>query len=304
MSHKSKTALLGAVMVVFVFLTTSAQTPLNGFFNKQNDLTIAVSYASKSFENFYRGKELTPGNPAGMGKISSNIYSLYAEYCVSDWLSTTATLPYITLENENNVPDPVHQESEINSLQDLSLFVKARAFKKQFENNAEFTFGGTLGTSVPVGGYEERGILSIGNGAIAVDGGAIAQYKTASNLFLELQALYSFRNNINPDHDLDVPNALLYSAKLGYYNKWFYAHAKIGIQNSLSGYDIGTPEFVDGGGPAGLPQTEVDYATAFFDVYVPFHKSFGISGGYAVNMTGRNQNRDSGFSVGVVYKAN
>ncbi len=279
----------------------TAQTIINGFFPKKNELTVATSYSTKSFDNFYRGETVTKNNPANMGEISSSIFSVYGEYGILDWLSTSATIPYISVENETGVLDPVQGVSQVEGVQDLNVFFKAKALEKNFDNNARLAVGGATGVSLPVGGYEAAGILSLGNGATAIDGCGFVQFTTPSNLFLELQAAYSLKNS----SDFEVPDAMLYSAKLGYYNKWFYAHAKIGIQNSLSGIDIGTPEFAAAGGARALPETEVDYANLNLDVYVPVYKNnFGISTGYLVNMQGRNYDRASSFSLGLVYKTN
>ncbi len=281
--------------------TVSAQTLINGFFPKKNDLTVATSYSYKSFDNFYRGETLAKNNPMNMGEISSSIVSVYGEYGVLDWLSTTINVPYISVENEGDVPDPVIQESQVSGVQDLSVFMKAKIIDKKLNNATKIAVGGATGVTLPIGGYEEAGILSLGNGATAFDGCGFIQLATPSNIFVELQAAYSLRNN----SDFEVPNATIYSAKLGYYNKWFYAHAKVGIQNSLSGFDIGSPEFVAAGGAAALPETEVDYTNFYFDLYVPVYKnSFGISSGYTVNMNGRNYDRASAISLGLVYKAN
>ena len=235
-----------------------------------------------------------------MGEISSYIYSLYGEYGILDWLSASATAPYISVENETGALDPIHGVSKVEGIQDLNLFLKARVLDKKFENNAKLALGGATGISVPIGGYDAAGIISLGNGATAFDGCGFIQYTTAANLFLELQAVYSLKSS----SDFDIPNALVYSAKLGYFNDWFYAHAKIGVQNSLSGFDIGSQEFIDAGRAAALPEAEVDFANVYFDIYVPiFKKSLGISSGYAINMDGRNYNKESAFSVGLVYTA-
>ncbi len=289
-------------MLCFVSISSaSAQTILNGFFPKQNEFTFATSYSYKSYDNFYRGSSVTEGNPLDMGRISSSIISAYGEYGMLDWLSTTVTVPYVSTKNEQGVLDPVLETSQVEGVQDLSVFLKAKILDKKFENSAKLALGGATGITLPVGGYEEAGILSIGSGATAYDGCGFVQFTTPSNIFIELQAAYSLRNNA----DFEIPNATMYSAKLGYYNKWFYAHAKVGIQNSLSGFDIGSQEFIDAGGPGALPETEVDYTNFYFDLYVPVYKnSFGISSGYAINMDGKNYDRASSISVGLVYKTN
>lgn len=287
------------ICCLIFFSSVSAQTIINGFFPKKNDFTIASSYSYKSYDNFFRGSDQTLSNPMNMGEISSTVISVYGEYGILNWLSSTVTLPYISTQNETGVLDPVSQTDEVSGIQDLSLFLKAKVLEKNL-NASKIAIGGAAGVSVPVGGYEEAGILSLGNGATAVDGCGFIQLSTPSNLFVELQAAYSLRNN----SDFEIPNATLFSAKLGYYNKWFYAHAKVGTQNSLDGLDIGTPEFAAAGGAAALPETEVDYTNFYLNLYVPIYKqSIGISSGYTTNMSGKNYDRASGFSLGLVYKA-
>jgi len=290
------------ILLILCFVSLSsltAQTIINGFFPKKKEFTVASSYSYKSYDNFFRGSELTKSNPMNMGDISSSIVNVYGEYGILNWLSTTVTVPYVTVQNEAGVLDPVSQTSEVSGVQDISMFFKAKVLDTKINNASKISIGGAAGVSTPIGGYEEAGILSIGNGATAIDGCGFIQINASNNLFVELQAAYSLRNNA----DFDIPNATLFSAKLGYYNKWFYAHAKIGTQNSLDGLDIGTPEFAEAGGARALPETEVDYTNFYFDLYVPVYKqSIGISSGYTTNMSGRNYNRASGFSLGLVYK--
>lgn len=289
-------------IIIVLFSCSSnllGQTIVNGFYPERNNLTFASSYSYKSFDNFYRGTTNTQANPAGMGEISSSIISLYGQYGITGWLSAVATLPYISMQNETGVLDPVNGTNQIEGVQDLSFFMKAKVYDT-YVSKVRITFGGAAGVTVPVGGYEEAGILSLGNGATAIDGCGIFQIRTRSNLFVELQAAYSLRNNSN----FDIPNATMYSAKLGYFNKYFYAHAKVGIQDSLSGFDIGSLEFSEAGGPNALPETEVDYTNLYLDLYVPVYRNkIGVTTGYAVNMTGRNYDRASSVSLGLVYKA-
>ena len=120
----------------------SAQTVINGFFLKQNDFTLATSYSYKSFDNFYRSTTLTEANPMNMGEISSSIVSVYGEYGVLDWLSTTINLPYISMKNETGVLDPVSGTNEVEGIQDLGLFLKAKVIDKKFNNASKIAIGG------------------------------------------------------------------------------------------------------------------------------------------------------------------
>jgi len=301
MLRKSKIASLGAVCLFSISFLIQAQTPVSGFYPEKNNLTVAPSYTYKSYDQFYRGSTLTEAAPANMGTISSSIASIYGEYGIIDWLSTTITIPYISITNSEGIADPVLGTDKVDGVQDLSVFLKARAFNKQFANSSKLSIGAATGLTVPLSNYEAAGILSIGNRATAIDGCGIVQYSTPINIFAEALFGYSMREN----SDFEIPNALVYSLKVGYYNDWIYAHAKLGVQDSTSGYDIASPEFTANGGPAGLPQTEVDYTNLYFDVYTPIYKkSLGISAGYGVNLNGRNYNQESSITFGLVYKAN
>lgn len=294
-----KKTYLGIAMILFLPTYLLAQSPITGFYPEKNKFTVAVSYLSKSYDKFYVGEELSEGNPANLGDISSSIVGVYAEYGINDWLSAVATVPYVSIKSDAGNTDPVHGESKQSGIQDLSLFLKARLFDEHFKDGSKFSLGGAAGLSFPLGDYEGNGILSIGNKATAIDGLVVVQYTTNFNLFAEAQTGYSIRSN----SDFEVPNALLYSFKLGYYNQWFYTHAKLGFQDSTSGYDIGTPEFGTNGGLNALSQTEVDYTNLSFDVYVPVYKqNVGLTAGYGLNLSGRNFGQERGFSFGIVYK--
>ncbi len=300
MLHKSKNSLIGIVFFFCPILSVLAQIPANGFYPKKNTLTIAPSYSFKSSDQFYAGSTLSEGNPAGLGEISSSIVSFYGQYAISDWLSSTITLPFISIESETGQLDPVQQVDQVDGLQDLGVFLKARILEKKFDDSSRITLGGATGVTLPVGDYEGAGVLSLGNQATTANGSAIFLYATPIQIFGEVQLGYSYRNS----SDFDIPNAMFYSAKIGYYNKLFYMHAKLDIQNSLSGLDIGSPEFDTAGGAAILPETEVDFTNLSFDFYVPIYKnSIGISAGYGANIDGRNFNKESGFSFGLVYNA-
>ncbi len=290
---------LGIAAFLCFPMVTNAQTPITGFYPEKNKFTIATMYSNKSYDKFYRGKTLSDGNPANLGDISSSIISLYGEYGVNDWLSAVVTAPYISIKSDNGNPDPVHNQSRQSGLQDLSLFMKARFLEKKYDNGSKITLGGATGVTFPLGNYEGNGILSIGNKSTTIDGIVVAQYTTKINLFTEIQAGYSARSN----SDFKIPNAFLYGFKVGYYNDWIYTHAKLGIQDSNSGYDIGSAEFGSNGGPVALSQTQVDYTNLSFDVYVPvYQQNIGVSAGYGFNLSGRNFGKERGLSIGVVYK--
>ncbi|WP_188112059.1 transporter [Aquimarina sp. RZ0] len=299
MLHKSKKSLIGAVLLLLISPSVMAQTEVSGFYPQKNELTIAPSYSYKSYDKFYIGTELNDGNPAGLGSISSSIINLFGEYGITNWLSASINLPYIYIESETGAPDPVLGESSTSGLQDLSLFVKGKIAGTKVSNLGNLEVGAALGASIPIGDYEGEGVLSLGNNANAYNLNLLAQFTSSINVFTELQAGYSLKES--SEHA--VPNAMVYGAKVGYFNRYFYVHAQLAIQDSMDGLDIGTPEFAAAGGPAALPQTEVDFTNINFNLYVPVYKnSIGVSTAYNQNLDGRNFSKESSFSLGLVYK--
>lgn len=300
MLHKSIMHYILGLMLFCPLFTAIAQFPINGFYSEKKTLTVAPTYSYKSFDQFYRGSELSEGNPAGLGDISSYIFSLYASYTVNDWLSTVVTLPYISTKSQDGVLDPVQQTDQVDGIQDLGIFAKAKIFEKPLNSYSKVTLGGAAGITFPVSDYEGAGVLSLGNEATTINGAIILNYISPLNIFTEVQVGYSNRDS----KDFDIPNAVLYGFKLGYYNPFFYVHANLEIQDSMSGLDIGTPEFAEAGGPNILPETEVDFTNLSFNLYIPIYKNkLGVSTGYTSTLDGRNFSKESALSFGLVYSS-
>ena len=283
---------------IFLFQNgITGQSTMDVFFPTKGHSSLAIGNTMKSYEMFYRGTTLTPGNPEGFGGISSNIISLYGTYSFSDQLTGIINLPYISVKNENGVLDPVQGTSKVSGLQDLSLGVKGKLWDKAF-NQSKLTLGGGAVVRFPVSNYEEAGILSIGNGAIAIEGIALIQYQIYGGLFAELQSGYSLRRN----KTFNVPDAFIGEFKIGYAHSKFYLSTSIGLQNSESTFDIGSDEFAMRGGPGILPETEVDYTVINVNGYVPLGKTgLGITVGYGKVIKGRNAGAESFVTWGIVF---
>ncbi len=293
--------LLNKLFICFFFIcstTALSQININTFYPNEGDLTFAASYTSKKSDTFYKGADVIVSNPASFGEISSTIYSLYAKYGINDSYSIVATLPYITSENENGKLDPVKKVSKIDGIQDFSLFFKAKITELENRNGSKFTVGASAGIEMPVGGYDEGGILALGNGATTFNGFALLQYVFPSNIFSEAIAGYSAKQNSR----FNVPNALLYKLKLGYLNDHIYFHFSYTFQNSTSGIDIGSKEFGEAGGAFALAETRVNCENLEIGLYVPlYEKKLGVSAGFSEIVNGRNKANNTSFSIGLVY---
>ena len=173
----------------FILLSSSsifAQLPVDGFYPKKNTLAAALSYDYKSYDDFYVGSSLSGGTPAELGEITSSVISLYAQYGITDRLSLTVTLPYISNSSEDGVEDPFLEESTVDGLQDLGFFVKGLISETVFENSSKFSLGGAIGVTFPLGDYDGRGVLSLGNEATSYKAETILHYETPIGLFGEM----------------------------------------------------------------------------------------------------------------------
>ena len=148
-NSKKKFAYLIIAVCFAINTNMKSQTVCNGFYPEQNDLTVAVSYGSKKNSEFYRGTELG-GNPAMLGDISSSMINLYAEYGITDWLSATATLPYITVKSDDGQPDPVLLSDQVEGLQDLGLYLKGKIYEAKINSGDSFKLGSAFGFSFPI----------------------------------------------------------------------------------------------------------------------------------------------------------
>lgn len=291
---------IAGAFLLFLTAGLNAQTEVSGFYPKKKELTIAPSYTYKSYDRFYLGNELADEIPANMGEISSQIFNIYGEYGISNRLSVSLNLPYISIENSTGALDPFSGESSADGLQDLSVFLKGKILEEKTGDIGILALGAAAGIGLPIGDYDGRGILSLGSKATAYTLNGIAQFTTKFNAFAELQTGYSLRDN----SDYEVPNAILHGIKIGYYNRFFYIHSQLAIQNSIDGLDIGTPEFGEAGGPAALPQTEVDYTNLNFNLYIPLiQNKAGVSTNFSTTLDGRNTNKETSFSFGLIYKS-
>jgi len=299
MSNKTTFKAL-AVLLFSLIISTNAfsQITVNSFYPRKNGLTIATSYTSKRVDNFYQEFGTTGYDPELYGMVYNSIFSLYAEYGISNSFSVVANLPYIIAENENNVVDPIKGVSRIEGPQDLSVFLKFKILQLRSRDYSKFTIGAATGVDIPVGGYDEGSILAIGTGATSLNGLGLFQYAFPSKLFAELAGGYSLKLNPN----FDVPDALLYRAKLGYFSKTVYMHASYTIQNSLTGVDIGSNEFVEANGAVALAEAKVNVQSLGMNVYVPlFEKKLGITADYNEVVAGRNNANNTSFSLGLAY---
>jgi hypothetical protein len=284
---------LGCLALAALPLATFAQSPVSGFMNGKGHGAIAVSYSAEQYDNVF----LVPADADGVpvfNEVNVNSVSLYGSFGLTDRLDAVLSLPYITARGNATeaVLNELGFENERSGIQDLSVFLKYKPFGCSV-GAGSLDFMLAAGLKTPLGNYKAdeglQSIIAIGNRATSVNGMAIAQWRSASGVFVTTQAGYSLRNG-------EVPNALLGEVKLGYAGRRFYADAWLAGQTSDGGVNI-----LGEGFTGFFPATDVSYHRAGINVYVPLAAGFGISAGASKYLSGRNVGESTGVSGSVVY---
>ena len=277
-----------------------AQNAVSGFFNKKGQTELATNFTYKSGKELFAGKEKIAIVPAEFEAINTQIVNVFADYALKDWWTITANIPYIYVYNENNIPDPVNNESTQQGFQDIELYSNFRLVFKKY-NSGYFTTSAGLSLTTPLSNYKEQGVISLGNGATTINPFFILQYKFKKGLFFETFYSHSFKKS---RYEFNVPDADLYNLKIGYARQKFYGDVRLTIQNSVSGTDIFSDEFWAQGGLASFPNNKVDFTNLSVNLYYPITNKIGISTFLTQTLVGRNVRKEKGFSLGLVYRMN
>ena len=283
--------------IILTFLLGSvalpAQSLLSGFMNGKGKGTIALSYTAESYDNVFLVPNEAEGVPV-FNEVDVNSVSLFGTYGFSDRLDIVAALPYISTTGNasQGVLDELGFENSRSGVQDLSIFLRYNPLSLEIgQHNLHFMLGG--GISTPLGGYAVdeglQSILAIGNRATSLNGLAMAQFRTASGLFLTTQAGYSLRNG-------EVPNAVLGELKAGYAGAKFYVDAWYAGQISTDGVNI-----LGEGFTGFFPATDVSFSRAGITLFAPLVSGFGLSVSASRYLNGRNVGEATGFSGAITY---
>lgn len=289
------------VLTTFLLFSTVfaiGQTSFDGFFPKKGKLSLTTSYTRTSYDEFYVGKEITSPVPAH-NEVNQNIYTLYGTYAVSDNLGIIVNFPYFAAEGDGE-PDPINGKTEQNDIQDINIYGKYRFAQSKF-NGGSVDYLTALGFTIPTG-YQSNGILSIGSGSFNTNLHAGAQLNTNLGLFASVLAGYSFRGEADDDfgtnggEDFDVPDAFLFTGKIGYATSNFYVDGYVNYQASTDGWDLTDPNF---GGR--FPESKVSYTLLGISAYVPVTQLIGVSAGYGTVIDGRNIGDTNFFNFGLTF---
>ncbi|RFN58635.1 hypothetical protein [Marixanthomonas ophiurae] len=244
-----------------------SQGKIDGFYRGNSNTTITLGAGFEDNNDYLAGTDETD--------IARKLYyvNLFTAYGITENLDVNASLPYIEVD-------------DIKDVQDVSVFLKYRTFKKEFTNSKlEFSVAG--GFSTPVSDYNIGGLKDIGQQATIIETRAMAHYQTNTGWFTTLQSGFSLKLE-------GVPNSLPITFKAGQaLNKWYY-DVYYDYQHSFGGIDyLETPP------PQNFKRFGVDYHKIGGTGYRSFTNNFGAYVSVSYVLGGRNIFQGPGYGIGL-----
>lgn len=288
---------LVAVLLTAGAVNIQAQGLIDGFMRGQGNATVALSFSTESYDQFYIGTEEND-LPAGLGEIGTQSVNLYAAVGVFDNLDVVFALPYIMAESS-----PAEGAgTDESGLQDASLLVKWKPWSLNVNGLGEVFAVLAAGISTPAADYTANAPVAIGHYYTQAETRLLVGARLDNGLFGNIQVGYYSKGEA--DFDVDgvemsaaVPDALDFVAKVGFAHSDFYVDGWLQNQDSRMGPDIMQGPF---------PIQEISFLRAGVNVYIPIKvvEGLGVSAGMSSTLDGQNIGKAVRFSGGVVYDMN
>ncbi len=292
--------LLGALIIQ---IEVQAQTPVDAIMMKKREFCVAAAYDHGSWDHYWEGRYLrTNGN---IGTLTRTTVMPMVAFGLWDRVNLLASLPYVATRSSGG------QLAGVSGLQDLSLFVKATVYEREF-GSAKGSVLAVGGFSRPVSNYlSDYQPYSLGLGTTEWNARAIAQYRLGMGLYVRGSVAYLHRGNTRAERDyyyangsyytnlMDVPNAWTYQGALGIWliNEDLKLEATYTSQRSMSGDDIRAYN-----APQPTNRVDIDQLGGSIQYYPPFVKGFGVFANTSQIVNGRNMGKFINFGVGATYQ--
>jgi hypothetical protein len=265
-----------------------SQGLVSGFMQGAGRTTVALSYSSESFAEYWVGQQ--PTTNSGLGTITTQSASLFVATGITSFADVILAIPYASASSSAGFWET------ISSVQDVSAALRLRALSFDVDGTTIDIMGST-GISTPVVNYVNNAPVTIGHGATSIDGRLTVQAKHQSGVFGMLQSGYVHRNPVAIDwgSDVNVPNLVETVARIGYASERFYTDYVLHNIVAQSGTTIGpgvpfptnSQSLIRLGGTVAWNQPWVDNLT--------------LIGGVATIVSGSNVGRATRMTFGIAY---
>jgi Putative MetA-pathway of phenol degradation len=288
-----------SIFLIAAVIGSSAQTDIDGLMMEKNALCIGPMAGYNSWKNYWEGT-LKRDN-LNLGTVSAATYSVMGNYGITNKLNVMFGLPYVKTKASAG------QLSGMKGLQDLSLWVKWKAYSKKIGGGrlSAFAIGGY---SLPASDYTADFLpMSIGLESKNLSLRAMADYQR-DKWFATISGTYIRRSNIKIDrtayyttemhysNEVEMPDVASFNVRTGYRNKGMVLELFGDNRTTLGGFDItrNNMPFVSNK----MNATGIGFN---FKYPVPFKPNISLTGNVFTTIAGRNMGQSTGFNAGVFY---
>lgn len=233
--------ILGGWLLCLIAFTSSAQTDIDGLMMEKNAFCVGPMYSYSSWKEYWEGT-LKREN-LNLGRVSTRMYSVMGNYGITRKLNALFNVSYVKTKTSAGTM------AGLDGLQDLSLFLKWRAYQKKMGDGrlSLFAIGGV---SAPLTNYAADYLpLSLGLKSKTASARLMADYEWGK-WFATVSGTYTLRSNIEIDrtayyttemhytNKVEMPDVAGFNFRVGYRTYRLFAEAILTNMTTLGGFDI------------------------------------------------------------------
>jgi hypothetical protein len=285
--------------IFFMIAVCQSQTELDAIMMNKTQFCNGLQYAHSSWKNYWEG-ELKREN-LNLGTVTTQSVMYMANYGITDNLNVMVGAPYIwTKPSAGNM-------SGMNGIQDISAFVKWRAYQKKI-GKGKLSLYAIGGISTPLSDYVIDFLpFSIGLGTTNLTARGMADY-LIGKINITGSAAYISRGNAELDrnsyydtelrltNEINMPDAAQYQLRAGYRGKYLIAEGLLTNWTTLGGFDITRNNMP-------FPSNKMNNTTvgAYVKYTIKQHTNLAILGSANFTVAGRNMGQANTYSAGAFY---
>jgi hypothetical protein len=286
-------ASVAGLLCMLLMSQASAQTDIDAIMMEKGAFCVGPMYSYSSWKEYWEGKlKRTNEN---LGKVSTQMFGVMGNYGLNRKINLLFGVPYVRTKASAGT---LHG---MEGIQDLSLFVKWKAYQKKF-GDGRLTVFGIGGVSFPLSNYPADFLpLSIGMRSKTASVRAMVDYEMRG-LFFTGSATYTLKDNIEIDRssyyttemhytsEVEMPNVLNYNVRLGFRNHRWIAEATGNVMRTLGGFDITRNNMP-------FPSNKMRATTVGVNIkyVIPKLPQLSIVAGGNTTVSGRNMGKATGY---------
>ena len=292
-------AFLPALIFLFINISVQSQTELDAIMMNKNQFCNGLIYTHSSWKNYWEGT--LKRNNLNLGTVTTQSVMYMANYGITDNLNVMVGAPYIWTKPSAGTM------SGMSGIQDISAFVKWRAYQKKI-GKGKLSLFAIGGISTPLSNYvidflpfsiglgttnlTARGMVDYLIGKINITGSA--SYIRRSNTKLDRNAYYDTQLRLTDE--ISMPDATLYQLRAGYRGKYLIAEGFLINWTTLGGFDITRNNMP-------FPSNKMNNTAVgtFVKYTIKQHTNLALVASANFTVAGRNVGQANTYSAGAFY---